>query len=327
MEKIVIILLAGGEASRYNFSLKLPTDKPIDKLLSNRDNISLLEFVTDELKPLGDIIIVTRGKKRKQQYFTLLDNHNQDNSVKIVTEDYEKSIGPIGGIYSALKLCNNIQTKVILPADLPNVKQGIIAEFIARASQSVHFDLISLVHPNGQTENLVLVGHGNELLRMVQLLVKAHIYRVSSVIRLISKKRFINTSLLTKDIDVEETFDDLDYYNSILDIKKEDYEKGKNNNAIKSPFIDFGFHESTDEYKMDPSLLYKQFLHWKNNPSRKNLQERTSSMVDSLLKESIIYKNRGLLSLSLHCLLDAYDINNDLTLTKQIDGLIMKLDN
>ena len=257
----------------------------------------------------------------------MLDNHNQDNSVKIVTEDYEKSIGPIGGIYSALKLCNNIQTKVILPADLPNVKQGIIAEFIARASQSVHFDLISLVHPNGQTENLVLVGHGNELLRMVQLLVKAHIYRVSSVIRLISKKRFINSSLLTKDIDVEETFDDLDYYNSILDIKKEDYEKGKNNNAIKSPFIDFGFHESTDEYKMDPSLLYKQFLHWKNNPSRKNLQERTSSMVDSLLKESIIYKKRGLLSLSLHCLLDAYDINNDLTLTKQIDGLIMKLGN
>ena len=327
MEKAVIILLAGGEASRYNLSLKLRTDKPYDKLLSNRDNISLLEFVTDELKPLGDIIIVTRGKKRKQQYFALLDNHNQDNTVKIVAEDYEKSIGPIGGIYSALKLCNNIQTKVILPADLPNIRQGIIAEFIARSSQSEHFDLISLVHPNGQTENLVLVGHGNELLRMAQFVVKAHICRVSSVIRLISKKRFINSSLLTKDIDVEETFDDLDFYNSILDIKIEDHERGKNNNPIKSPFIDFGFHESTDEYKMDPSLLYQQFLNWKTNPSSKNLQERVSLMVDSLLKESIIYKNKGLLSLSLHCLLDAYDINNDPALMEQIDGLIMKLGN
>lgn len=320
MEKVSIILLAGGEASRYNRSFESQKNAHYDKLLSNRGNISLLEFVTNELRPLGEIIIVTRGEKRKQQYSTLVNKDNQNDTVTVITEDCKKPIGPIGGIHSALKLCKKIHSKVILPADLPNVRQDIVAEFIAKASQSEFFDLVSLVHPNGQVENLVLVGHGNELLRTLQLLIDKGIYRVSSIPRFISKKRFLNSSYLIKDIDIEEIFNDLDSFSSISKIKTNCIP------VIKSHSVDFGSEKSTDKNREDPSVLYKQSLDLRIKRNKKDQQKSVSSLVTTLLKESKIYRKTGLLSLSLHCLLDMHRIKKDPTIANQINDLIMKLE-
>lgn len=319
MESVSIILLAGGEASRYNISFDSQKNAHYDKLLSNRGNISLLEYVTNEIRPLGEIIIVTRGEKRKQQYSALVNKEYQNDTVTVITEDRKKTIGPIGGIHSALKLCKKIQTKVILPADLPNVRQDFVAEFIAKASQSEFFDLVSLVHPNGQIENLVLVGHGNELLRASQLLIDKGIYRVSSIPRLISKKRFLNSSYMTKDIDTEEIFNDLDSFSSISKINT------KYIPVIKFHSVDFGSDKSTNINHEDPSVLYQQSLDLRIKRTKKDQQKSVSSLVTTLLKESKIYRKKGLLSLSLHCLLDVHRIKEDPIIANQINDLIMKL--
>jgi molybdopterin-guanine dinucleotide biosynthesis protein A len=315
MEKVTIILLAGGEASRYRNSFKSPTNSHHDKLLSKKGDVSLLEFVCAELRPLGDIIVTTRGEKRKQRYLDLL----KSNNIMVISDDLEKPIGPLGGICTALNLCKKDQTKVIIPADLPNMRKDIIAELITRSSQSKQFDLISLVHPNGQIENLVLISHGDVLLRFSQFLLNRGIYRVSSLIRLISKKRFLNTTHIIKGINAAKVFKDLDSHEFNSDVK------AITNPVINSSHIDFGLDLDTNVNQKDPSILYQQSLDLITNYT-KNDQERVQSRISSLLEESSIYRKRGLLSLSLHCLLDVSKMTRDLVVKNQINSLIMHLE-
>jgi molybdopterin-guanine dinucleotide biosynthesis protein A len=72
MEKVTIILLAGGEASRYRNSFKPLTKRHHDKLLSEVGDISLLEYVCFELNSFGNVVVVTRGDQRQLQYSELL---------------------------------------------------------------------------------------------------------------------------------------------------------------------------------------------------------------------------------------------------------------
>ncbi len=65
MRKVAIILLAGEESSRYKNSLNSQLNNYQEKLLSKKGNISLLKFVIGELRPFGDIFIVTKCKERK----------------------------------------------------------------------------------------------------------------------------------------------------------------------------------------------------------------------------------------------------------------------
>ncbi|MFX0123069.1 MAG: molybdenum cofactor guanylyltransferase [Candidatus Hodarchaeota archaeon] len=314
MEKVTIILLAGGEASRYRNSFKSLTNSHHDKLLSKKGNISLLEFVCAELRSLGDIIVVTRGEKRKKLYFNLLSQKR----ISVISEDTKISIGPLGGIYSALNLCKRDHTKVIIPTDLPNIRKDIITELITRASQSKPFDLISLVHPNGQIENLVLISHSDVLLKSSQFLIDKGIFRVSSLIRLISKKRFLNTTYLMKDTDTAKAFKDLDSHDFNFETK------AISNPVINSSHIDFGLDMNTEINQKDPSILYRKSLDFITNYTKKD-QERITFSISSLLEESNIYRKRGLLSLSLHCLLDAYKLKKDLEVKNQIISLIVQL--
>ncbi|UCG02233.1 MAG: NTP transferase domain-containing protein [Candidatus Heimdallarchaeota archaeon] len=312
MNNVIFILLAGGEASRYRNSFKSLTNGHHDKLLSRKGDLSLLEFVCAELKPLGDVIVVTRGEMRKQGYLKLLEKNN----LMVISEDIEKSIGPIGGIHSALKFCKKDQIKFILPADLPNIRRDIIAELITRSSQSKHFDLISLVHPNGQLENLVLISHGDVLSKGSQVLIDRGIFRVSSLIRLILKKRFLNSAYLIKGTQ-SSTFVDLDFYESKSKINT------FTNPVLISPFIDFGL--DTEIKQKDPTILYHQSLDLITNSKTKH-QNRIQAKIILLLEESNIYKKKGLLSLSLHCLLDVYKITKDLEIKNQINSLMMQLE-
>lgn len=322
MNPVTLIILAGGKASRFNIS---KAESYSDKLLSNKGEVRLLEFVIGELRSLGDIIVVTRGEKRKHKYDSLLNNDTENQEITIIIEESEKPIGPIGGIHSALRLCQNDHIKVILPADLPNIKQGVIREFITRVSQSRYFDLISLVHLNGQTENLVLAGIGDELLRVSRFLIQMGVFRVSSITRLISKKRFINSSNLVNNLDVEEVFNDIDskhIKSKIISAKNEIIEVKP---LIEFSSIDFGLDNSFSEKQPDPSILYKKYLEMRLNQHETDTKVNNLSLVTLLLKESEVYKTRGLISLSLHCLIDVCKINKDPKIVNQINNMIVEL--
>ena len=173
MSDSLIVLLAGGDAFRYGQSLKDPNNSQPDKLLSSHGNTNLLRYVTDELRVLGNLVLVTRGEKRRSCYCTLLNSNNHHQPIAVIREDQRNSIGPLGGIYAALQYYPDIQTRLILPADLPNVRREVISEILMKASQLKHFDIISIVHPNGQVENLLLVMHGGCTRVIIMKILKA----------------------------------------------------------------------------------------------------------------------------------------------------------
>ncbi len=318
-----IILLAGGEASRYGKSIQGKINAQNDKLLSFHENKSLIEHVTNELRTLGDLLIVTRGNERKSNYSALLKTENHHYSIKVIKENHEKAIGPLGGIYTALEYYKDIKTKLILPADLPNIRREVIAELMQVVSESGTFDLFAFVHPNGQTENLLMVIDDKNSFSLINSLIKANIHRVSSFFRLISNKRFINSSYLRSIKNNANTiypFSDFDDINPIRTINPFNKEK-ESHNIIKGPFIDFGLNNGVSH---DPSLLFHKYLDWKRNYSTK--KHKINPVIGILKEESEIYRKNGLLSLSLHCLLDAYKINPDPQISNQIGDLIAKLE-
>ncbi len=324
MANFVIALLAGGDASRYEKSLKDSETAQTDKLLSVHKNKKLLRYVCDELEGLGDILVVTKDEKRKSCYSAILETETTLSSTNVILEDRKKPIGPLGGIHEALKHCPSNQPKLILPADLPNVKREVIADFLMKASQKKAFDLIALVHSNGQVENLSLVINGTNSLHYVESLIDAGIYRVSSLIRIIPRKCFINSAYLKTNSDYSDIFDvfrDFDHIYDISDKKMTSPSNQKIFNYVSSPFIEFGEDKLSPQ---DPCQLFFQFFNWtKKFPQNK---ESNSSIIGILKKESEIYRSRGLISISLHCLLDAYKIDKDPSLAEQITNIIYQLE-
>ncbi len=320
MEDIAIVLLAGGQSYRYRSTLESGLSYHSDKLLSKKDNGSLLEYVVNELKPLGKIYIITRGEKRKKQYSALFSGAISNQSVNVITEESENAIGPLGGIYIALKHLRTTKTKIFLPADLPNIKKQVVGRFISFVLQSSNFDLVGLVHQNGQTENLVLAVQCNELLKTSRLLIKAKIYRVSSLFRYISNKRFVNSSNLVANTKIQKFFTDLDVNHSISKNTKNNQNIIDHTPLIHLSTVDFTLNKKNE---IDPSKLFQNFFEWKTD----NCQENTQLVVGSLLQEAQIYKSKGLLSISLHCLLDAHKLKKDPKIMDQIDQLKTEMRN
>ncbi|MFX0151429.1 MAG: NTP transferase domain-containing protein, partial [Candidatus Hodarchaeota archaeon] len=280
MVRIKIILLAGGQASRYNnVTHQHSMIQPNDKLLSDRGNKYLIKFIVSELCKLGEIIIVTRGEQRKQHYSTLLAQEIQNNSIQVIEEVFSNSIGPIGGINSALRICDSSQMVLILPTDLPNVTNEIIGIFIDNAMNAKSFDLVSLVHPNGQVENLVLAGYANKIMKLSKSLIEANIYRVSSLYRLAQKKRFLNSLNIVTGINGKEAFKDLDFGDSTRELKAGTDMKEANINQITNQYIDFGFNGFRYENQSDPTFFFYQYLNWKINSYKKSSNAEIPALI------------------------------------------------
>ncbi|MFX0125551.1 MAG: hypothetical protein ACFFAE_18155, partial [Candidatus Hodarchaeota archaeon] len=56
---------------------------------------------------------------------------------------------------------------------------------------------------------------------------------------------------------------------------------------------------------------FYQYLNWKINSYKKSSNAEIPALITTLINESEIYRSKGLYSLSLHCLLDAYKIAID----------------
>ncbi|MHA1448638.1 MAG: molybdenum cofactor guanylyltransferase [Candidatus Hodarchaeales archaeon] len=300
-DKIAIILLAGGKSTRFR---QLTGENAVnDKLLIDVNGRTLIEHVSIELRALGDVFIITAGENRYRTYSTLLNNVEKNNRVIVLVENRKTAIGPIGGIYDALDHCKSYMTKIILPADLPHVNKAVIASLIDIAQENNDTDLISLIHPNGQVEHLVIATTGNNLLDITGKIINKKIHRVSSLIRAVSSKFFVNTVHLTGN----NVFVDVDYSASV----QPSIALKKINPVVASKKVSFNKED-------DPSDLYTEHL-------RELSENNLTKAIELLKREAEAYTSKGLLSLALHCLLDASKISTDTSLESRIGSLKDKL--
>ena len=102
------IILAGGRSLRLGY----------DKILETVGGRSLLEIVVDSITSLcGDIIVVTA-----EGHPISLSGHHPD--LQIVTDIYPGK-GPLGGIYTGLRL-SNTNCNLVVAADMPFLNQALL---------------------------------------------------------------------------------------------------------------------------------------------------------------------------------------------------------
>jgi len=114
------IVLAGGK------SLRLRQDKS----LATVGNKSLLERVVSRISPIsGEIIIVTSEEQTFPQF----------TFAKLITvADIYPDKGPLGGIYTGLKISNSF-VNLVVAADMPFLSQALLRYMVELSS---NFDLV-----------------------------------------------------------------------------------------------------------------------------------------------------------------------------------------
>jgi len=124
--KISIAILCGGMSKRFG----------TDKTLFNYRGNPLYMHIFNKLSPLTDDIFLQCGKKDKRIY-----------NVKSYNDDY-LDLGPLGGIYSALKNSKYPRTFMV-GCDMPNVSTKLV-EHLARFKE----DIVVPVWKSGHYEPL-----------------------------------------------------------------------------------------------------------------------------------------------------------------------------
>lgn len=157
MKRIVGVVLAGGLSSRYG------SPKAFAKL----GDQFFYEIAVDALKDSCDeVIIVTRPE---------LVNCYSDNLAVITDVKAFDGLGPLAGIYSAMKAVQ-ADHYVVLPCDMPYIKREVIRNLLARhrngttavVSEGKHHPLVSIW--DGEMKAPVKEALKNHQLRVIQTL-------------------------------------------------------------------------------------------------------------------------------------------------------------
>ena len=332
MLDVRVIILAGGQSSRYKKKTINSTTTIEDKLLSKNGTSTILEHVIKEVLSFSNrILIVTREKERKTKYLSLIkQNFSKEEFSKItfLLEESEKPIGPLGGIKTALDYFKGNIPILVIPADLPFIKGPILNKFVNESFTYPKANISSIIHPNGQIEHLVLTFMSGHVKDIIDKLYIAKCKRSSSIIRLASTKKFIRSSCIfeedfsnfnhLRDIDEyreSETYIQSNTTKKIMDQHKE--KKIQRSNCIIS------IQNNKDN---NSSSLYSEYI---NQIAKKNDNQQMILPIDKLKTnlwcEMEFYKKFGLISLSLHCLIDLNNLRNDSIAEQMIEEIKRKL--
>lgn len=332
MLDIIVIILAGGQSSRYKKKIINSKTTIDDKLLSKKGSSTILEHVIREVLSFSNqILIVTREKERKTKYLSLIKQNFSKiefSKITFLLEESEKPIGPLGGIKTALDYLKGNIPILVIPADLPFLKGSILNKFLKKSFSNPTAYISSIIHSNGQIEHLVLAFMSEPVKDLIDKLYNARCKRSSSIIRLANTKKFIKSScIFEKDStninhlrDIDEYIEDATYFQSnitenIMDSHKE--KEIQRSNCIIS--IQYNKDNNPSAYYLD----YITQIAKKNDNQQIILPINQLTM--DLWHEMEFYKKVGLLSLSLHCLIDLNNLRNDSIAEQMIDEIKRKL--
>lgn len=161
--EIGALVLAGGKSRRMNGN---------NKAFLKYENKSFIESIIDQLTGFQNIYIsVDNKEKYRNLNFTLV-------------EDMYKDIGPMGGIYSALKM---IEEKyiVVIACDMPKIKK----EFIDFLCDSITENIECIVTEDEKGRICPLGGiYSKDLIGKIEKMIEEKDYKLLNLIRRANSK-------------------------------------------------------------------------------------------------------------------------------------------
>ena len=134
LSNITLIILAGGKSSRMG----------TDKALLEYQGKAFVQILYDNLKNIcSEVIISSNNSEIKIE------------EAKTVADDI-KDIGPMGGLYTCLKL-SKTDFNIVVSVDTPFISAKLLTEVY---EQSQQYD-ISIIEHNKKTHPLIGVYHKN----------------------------------------------------------------------------------------------------------------------------------------------------------------------
>jgi molybdenum cofactor guanylyltransferase len=140
-EAFVGVILAGGKSRRFG--------QP--KAFAKRQGVPFYQYSIDALKPFVSSLVVVHNENVKNQF-------PQDSSITFIQDNPAyKGMGPLAGIYSAMKE-TKAEWYVILPIDVPFINDQVIGKLVANIDS--HVEAVIPVM-DGRTQPLIAAYHGS----------------------------------------------------------------------------------------------------------------------------------------------------------------------
>lgn len=186
MKDVSIAILCGGKSRRFGK----------DKSLHRIGGKPLYQHVYDALLPLTDDIFVQCGSKDARLYGVERNN-----------DDY-LDLGPISGIYSALKHGKH-QRVAVVACDMPNISAGLIELLL-----SYEADIVVPVWESGYTEPLCAV-YDKRLVPLLEYQILTNDLKISSLFDVCDVKKVEIEPLIAEGLIDSSVFKNINYQDDV----------------------------------------------------------------------------------------------------------------
>lgn len=159
-DQVTGVVLAGGKSSRFGSN----------KALCEIEGFSFLQYIITKLKPYTYEIVISGSQ---QEYNNL--------GVSVLSDEFE-NIGPIGGIYTALKYCTT-PWLLVFTCDMPLISNEVIMHLLAsgRGERVIGWNF---EEQQGLFPLLISKGVLNDIKKMIDM----QQYRIKQLLQLDNSK-------------------------------------------------------------------------------------------------------------------------------------------
>lgn len=162
-EKVTGIIIAGGKSNRMG------KNKALVKYRHQR----LIDCAIQIFDPVVDFLIIS-------------SNTSLPNVPYVMVKDEIKDIGPLGGLYTALKK-SHTQNNIVIACDIPNVS----SEFYDRLVKKLEgFDAAVAEHSNGKIEPLV-AAYSKSIIPTIEECIDNKDYKLINLLKRINTNHVI----------------------------------------------------------------------------------------------------------------------------------------
>lgn len=192
METVALVLV-GGKSRRMNGN---------NKAFLKFKNKSFIENITDELKNFNNI------------YLSVDDKEKYKHLNYILLEDIYKDIGPIGGIYSALKVIDE-KYIFVTACDMPKITK----EFIEFLFSSITEDVKCVVVQDEEGRIYPLGGiYSKDILYDIEDMIQKKDYKLLNLINRV-KSKIISLPDTKFNKDILNNINNLEQYNELKNLE------------------------------------------------------------------------------------------------------------
>jgi len=196
MTKKAAIILAGGQAKRFQVKQKQWEDKALARLFDKPLLINVIERISDAIE---EIVVCTNDDARRIQYLEMLHRYSIRN-VRVYTDEKLAGIeGPIVGILTGLKFAS-ADYCIVLPCDVPLIQPAVVDYLFNAIGDSC---VATPIWPDGRLESLIMVCERPMAVKITGALCELGRRRPDDIIRGVPEVTFVSIIVNLKNLDPE----------------------------------------------------------------------------------------------------------------------------